>query len=362
MDTAALVKKLVKKGDNPELVEQIQHEIMDDIAAGNYGSDSTENIQLLHAVMEAGIESNKMHQTSQDIIHKICLPLLHKMFLHHTDKTKDQKLIFCALMRLFGTCFRQVPMDFRDKLLNKMLLAIKKKSNLENSFDDEVLSEGVPDVDISYVIEMLITVLKASNSGEKKDEHQSLQLISNDWLAEFYKELLVILKDGESKNSQYRRILGILMPSILNSSPILPGFLLNTWHVIEDIFLCDTSSSKPCLILCALADWFYPTSQNGVISEDLRTIPRSWEIIQHGLHHTDTLTRKHAMYLLKRVLDVTEQGGKVVGTPCDGDASVFHWSKDQAASLTTVWRDFILLMETLEETQVLLIDTHMYFI
>ena len=81
MDTAALVKRIVKEGDNPEFLEQIQHEIMDDIAAGSYGSDITENIQLLHAIMESGLESNKMHQTSQDIIHKICLPLLHKMFL-----------------------------------------------------------------------------------------------------------------------------------------------------------------------------------------------------------------------------------------------------------------------------------------
>ncbi|XP_037500438.2 uncharacterized protein LOC119374423 [Rhipicephalus sanguineus] len=98
-------------------------------------------------------------------------------------------------------------------------------------------------------------------------------------------------------------------------------------------------------ILCGLAQYLRRTvlrsdSSATEVCDDL-----FWLIIQHGLVHPDSLTRKRSMYVMKHVLDAC----------CDEKLShsgvVFSWNPDEAAELMAVWQELFLVLEVLEEKQ-----------
>lgn len=100
-------------------------------------------------------------------------------------------------------------------------------------------------------------------------------------------------------------------------------------------------------ILCGLADFFYGQDKFSLFDK-----PEFWQILQEGLVSDQSLTRKRTMYLLKRAL------GSLDKWPCDllvmserGNI-IFYWSSDHRESLRSIWQDYILFMETLDEKQV----------
>lgn len=100
-------------------------------------------------------------------------------------------------------------------------------------------------------------------------------------------------------------------------------------------------------ILCGLADFFFSPDNYSLFHKAM-----FWEIIQKGLVLNEPLTRKRSMYLLKRGLDLLDK------EPCDllvqskKGNHIFYWSSDKKDSLISIWHDFVLLMETLDEKQV----------
>ncbi|XP_075723555.1 tRNA (guanosine(18)-2'-O)-methyltransferase TARBP1 [Rhipicephalus microplus] len=100
-------------------------------------------------------------------------------------------------------------------------------------------------------------------------------------------------------------------------------------------------------ILCGLAQYLRRTvlrsdedSSSTEVCDDL-----FWLILQHGLVHPDSLTRKRSMYVMKHVLDAC----------CDEKLSLsgvlFSWNPDEAAELMAVWQELFLVLEVLEEKQ-----------
>ena len=100
-------------------------------------------------------------------------------------------------------------------------------------------------------------------------------------------------------------------------------------------------------ILCGLADFFSSPDNYSLFHK-----AKFWEIVQKGLVLAEPLTRKRAMYLLKRTLDLLDK------QPCDllvqseEGMQLFYWSSDKKDSLMSLWQDYVLLMETLDEKQV----------
>ena len=101
------------------------------------------------------------------------------------------------------------------------------------------------------------------------------------------------------------------------------------------------------VILCGLADFFCSPDDNSLFHQ-----AEFWEIIQQGLVLNEPVTRKRSMYLLKRALDLLDK------QPCDllvlseKGSHIFYWSCDEKDSLMSIWCDYVLLMETLDEKQV----------
>lgn len=125
------------------------------------------------------------------------------------------------------------------------------------------------------------------------------------------------------------------------------------WNVVKQISSSHAAGSatgtfnQTYAILCGLADFFFDP-----VNHSLFLQAGFWEIIQQGLVLNEPLTRKRSMYLLKRALDLLDK------QPCDllvlseKGNRIFYWSCAKKDLLMSIWRDYVLLMETLDEKQV----------
>ena len=110
-------------------------------------------------------------------------------------------------------------------------------------------------------------------------------------------------------------------------------------------------SEQPYTLLCALADWLFSYKDPSGVMLKLLSKTEFWLVLQSGFYHSNSLTRKQAMYLLKRILDTLDKSDVSVSDSSLADVK-FWWSLEAKKELLNVWNDYILLMETLEEKQV----------
>ena len=115
-------------------------------------------------------------------------------------------------------------------------------------------------------------------------------------------------------------------------------------------------SEQPYTLLCALADWLFSDKDLSGVMLKLLSKTEFWLVLQSGFYHSNSLTRKQAMYLLKRILDTLDKSDVSVSDSSLADVK-FWWSLQAKKELLNVWNDYILLMETLEEKQVWIITS-----
>ncbi|KAM9847516.1 LOW QUALITY PROTEIN: putative methyltransferase TARBP1 [Aulostomus maculatus] len=146
---------------------------------------------------------------------------------------------------------------------------------------------------------------------------------------------------------------------------------LSSWHcsarsaaVTERVLLC----------LTALSDHLLEPR----IHPEPRLSPQFWRMVQDGLIHRDSVTRKRALFLLKRCVTLSEErgqgwppspsaDGKRQSSRCDccsfrfrtcltrvpaAGEIFFRWAPESRGLLREFWEDYALVMETLEENQV----------
>uniref|UniRef100_A0A4W3JQ65 tRNA (guanosine(18)-2'-O)-methyltransferase TARBP1 n=1 Tax=Callorhinchus milii TaxID=7868 RepID=A0A4W3JQ65_CALMI len=105
------------------------------------------------------------------------------------------------------------------------------------------------------------------------------------------------------------------------------------------------------LLLSSLSDHLFPPHRDGREAPDLRRCPEFWRVLQRGLVHRDNVSRKRAVYLLKRAVDVSRTlRGNVC--PENENPCLFWWLAEKNKLLVQLWENYILIMETLEENQV----------
>jgi hypothetical protein len=102
-------------------------------------------------------------------------------------------------------------------------------------------------------------------------------------------------------------------------------------------------------IMCSLADFFITDSESkhAVLYDS-----KFWKLIQQGLYKQDPLSSKRSMYLLKRALDHIDKQNLALKVMDDHSIVIFYWNPQQRKYWFNVWQEFVLLMETLNETQV----------
>lgn len=105
------------------------------------------------------------------------------------------------------------------------------------------------------------------------------------------------------------------------------------------------------VILSGLVEHFLNAPPSAT-STDIKQDPKFWEVLQSGFVQHDPLTRKRAMYLLKKALEFTQEYSSTF-VVCNSDGnSVFSWDPAKRVELMALWQDYIILMETFDERQV----------
>lgn len=91
---------------------------------------------------------------------------------------------------------------------------------------------------------------------------------------------------------------------------------------------------------------------NSTLNASILHDPKFWELIQQGLQLQDPLSSKRSMYLLKRALDHVEKESLCFEVKSEHGAVIFTWEPKKKKFWLDIWQEFVLLIETLSETQV----------
>lgn len=104
-------------------------------------------------------------------------------------------------------------------------------------------------------------------------------------------------------------------------------------------------------LLTSLAEFFMPIGSNQSKIEYLK-LTEFWHMIQDGLSHTNSLTRKRALYLLKRTTDIASVNKVDINSNFSDvfekdDKKVYLYD-----SKSKLWSEYFLCLEMMEETSV----------
>ncbi|XP_033105376.1 probable methyltransferase TARBP1 [Anneissia japonica] len=307
----------------------------------------------------------KYQQTLEKIIARVCYPLfecdLERNFKLTTSASGGVN-IFHAACELCLTC---LSLANRSQIRN--IIYDAALVSLQAYVEEQRFSENMKSLQLDSVIPIYTTLEILSQLFEKSTNNEKGQitfciLIDNDWLDAFFLELLNVIEHAE--DAVCGLVATILIPKSLKCSDATDKKVLILWERIKQML----SSSKPyvqddinhsnnCfIVLCAFINYFHPNTNlldqqdilAAVLSENL-----FWGIIQNGFSKGDSLTRKRALYLLKRAVELSEGIERLGGDGNEGTlVPLFQWRLQNQAALVKLWSDIILILETLEEIQI----------
>ena len=104
-------------------------------------------------------------------------------------------------------------------------------------------------------------------------------------------------------------------------------------------------------LLTSLAEFLMPSCDSISLELEYLRLTEYWDLIQKGLIHTNSLTRKRALYLLKRTTDMAAHKLDLKSNHFDvfneNQNNVYLYDAD-----SLLWNDFFLCIELMEETSV----------
>ncbi|KAE8602001.1 hypothetical protein XENTR_v10013855 [Xenopus tropicalis] len=162
------------------------------------------------------------------------------------------------------------------------------------------------------------------------------------------------LKEGTDETANL--ICGRLLPSLgsdRRSLNLLWDLLMvNNDKIKGDDGIC---LSRRLLVLSTLSDHLFVTEAK---DRPLKSWCCSsfWTLVQGCLCSPDSLTRKRAVYLLKRAIDWCQETGEEMACSIDccrdGDPALFFWSTWKNEAIVLFWENYLLIVETLEGNQI----------
>ena len=292
--------------------------------------------------------SNPDGQEFYDVIlTDICITVLKN------EKYRKQCGVYLHCMHLLETCYSHSSQKTKKELYDLCLHGLVMFNTEKRvACGRGEISTAYNSMDIHTTIHVLATIIDRTELLEAKN------------LMPIVDAVLTLLTVAESHVAG--KVMGTVVPKLLKSNKDLEAACLHSlWETTINLFkeygqktyrsgLSNPMSNRPFLILCALADWLFPVDRQREMDSSILKQPEFWVIIQSGFYHANSLSRKRAMYLLKRILDITESSGVNVSCQSDGQGQtpVFWWKSEHREKFVNMWQDFMLLLETLEEKQV----------
>ncbi|XP_057705003.1 probable methyltransferase TARBP1 [Corythoichthys intestinalis] len=266
----------------------------------------------------------------ESIIWTHCLPLLSQI---STKEAEGVKWSFrgstAAVCRLVAVCVRLCD----PTVVGRAALAVLPSLRLP-----EEDRPGVEKLSVEVASEVLAALLPSLRG----DEQLTLSVLS------CVLSGIRTFQDGLRCRVTVRLMLALLSSC---SDAMLSSILSKTlsdlcnWHALEPT---PSVTERTLLYLTALSDYLLAPTK-----PDPRPCLRFWWVIQNGLIHRDSVSRKRALYLLKRCVESSqEQGVDCPSQQVSGEEILFKWTAKSSKILRAFWEDYVLVMETLEENQV----------
>ena len=295
-----------------------------------------------------------------------CNLLMNSVIIPQLVKEEYEDQI--VIIPIVGFVYSKSNSNAKMKIWNLCIQTIESYNNEKKAtFGHEVIHKslvGMRMQTLIQVFQVLHIYLQEADSGVQ----QVLEVM--------YAHLLVTVSIAE--NELAGKLLGTAVHIILKSDPIRANKrLADAAETVEDLYAkhgqktfkpanINLFSERAYMIMCGLANWFFPKPEKNMdMDVESFTIFQKesfWHILQAGFFHSSTFNRKRSMYLLKRILDMTEKSSNAFHTIGESKMPVFWWDPAERSEFTKLWNNYILLLETLEEKQVLLVHCmpHVY--
>uniref|UniRef100_UPI00398EE39E probable methyltransferase TARBP1 isoform X2 n=1 Tax=Pristiophorus japonicus TaxID=55135 RepID=UPI00398EE39E len=298
---------------------------------------------LGEAAQAGGWEREAQAGALRDVALGRCLPLLERVRLERPGpgprcQEPGRRLVHavCALLR---ACCRQAPPGLLQEVAGPSLRDLRNYAEERGRAGSAGSCEPPAYSDIHVAIEVLAKVAP---------------LLVERWAGtpELVAAALTAAKVAE--DSVAARVVTGLIPALLQPAASDQKCVtvqdiwgrVKHWGDVSRVLLL-LSSLSPHLFLC-------PGGRSPPGTLDLRTCPQFWKVLQTGLVQTENTSRKRAMYLLKRAVDVSNTLKTEICSEyqAESDSCLFWWSGEKNKQLVQLWENYILIMETLEENQV----------
>uniref|UniRef100_A0A3Q3WMJ0 tRNA (guanosine(18)-2'-O)-methyltransferase TARBP1 n=1 Tax=Mola mola TaxID=94237 RepID=A0A3Q3WMJ0_MOLML len=297
----------------------------------------TERLEALTAFIEALVPLMNDSDTTQltdakrrsiqekihSVIWTLCLPLLSRISAGEGMQRRENTAAACRLVSAcVRLCDETVPGRLVLSVLPSLQLSEEEPSGpgrLSAEVACEVMAALIPSLSASEQLTLMTSAL----SG--------IKTVPDALVSKITARLLLPLTNCSSSSAGSESILQLILSDLCD------------WHsshrtsvVTERTLLCLTAMSDH--LLTAPAHSFPSTC-------DPRLSVQFWRMVQDGLTHRDSVSRKRALYLLRKCLVLSEEEG----VDCE---ILFRWAPDRSNLLKEFWEDYALVMETLEENQV----------
>uniref|UniRef100_A0A665X6P0 tRNA (guanosine(18)-2'-O)-methyltransferase TARBP1 n=1 Tax=Echeneis naucrates TaxID=173247 RepID=A0A665X6P0_ECHNA len=286
-----------------------------------------EGLGPLLADSSSAEKSRRIRDNVESVVWIQCLPLLSRISIEAGDGAPCREST-AAACRLLSACVRLCDRAVAGRVALSVLPALRLS-------EDEL--PGPERLSVEVASEVMAALIPSLTD----DDHLILATLSSAL------SCIKTLPDALVSKVTVRLLLSLLDGCSgvrLRSSLKLVLEELCSWHcaqrtavVTERALLCLTALSDHLLLKAELP----PSS----CVPDPRLSLHFWRIVQDGLTHRDSISRKRALYLLKRCVALSEEEQ----VDCE---TLFRWAPNRSELLREFWEDYALVMETLEENQV----------
>lgn len=233
----------------------------------------------------------------QEVVWDQCVPLLRAISSQSVSSQQHSEIrrMLNAVCGLLGVCVSQCEADVVEKIANITFSAFcnERSGDKEEHLDIDIAVEvlAVLLADISHGPSLATKALSCTLSSIKElSEAQVSKVIVRVWFTAL-------------RCATQEKLLQHIWEDLLN------------WHE-DGAEVDDAVSSRVLLCLTAVSDHvFNPLEQKHQLSPDPLECQAFFRVIQAGLEHRDNVSRKRALYLLKRCVSVSKEVHAGVGEP-----------------------------------------------
>ncbi|KAJ8730532.1 hypothetical protein PYW08_001945 [Mythimna loreyi] len=264
----------------------------------------------------------------------------------------------------------------------KLLVNAQEHSECENDEEFEFVVKLLKDLcseNVDYVCKIVDIVLRLQPTKlVSKAEHLLQQILSNIEFPVTDRNTLFYLKAADSILNAaiiFGEKLSLLfletpLEKVLDSTDeaLKIYFLTNTvpklvdgsvgYNILDSIWIYIQSlksdkQENGLKALSCLSDYYLPTPDGQGDSKFVSDIifqSNFWEMINFGITSDDTAIRKLSVYLTKKAVDCVMATKKDINIK-SSDQIIFQWKKNNANVLKSMWDNFFVLIDSLEEKQ-----------